>query len=97
VAEKSQYYSTPPAQYGGGEGRAFYAALKICLTLILTAWEFKNFKKIVKMKLSPGWHIKAKYFLKIKNALQKILTNFFLSEVFIKNVIFSMILMIIYV
>jgi hypothetical protein len=31
----------------------------------------------------------AKYFFKIKNALQKILTNFFVSEVFIKNVIFS--------
>jgi hypothetical protein len=36
-----------------------------------------------------------KIFLKIKNALQKILANFFISEIFIKNVIFSMLLMII--
>jgi hypothetical protein len=39
--------------------------------------------------------VEAKYFLKIKNASQKILTNFFVSEVFIKNVIISMLLMII--
>jgi hypothetical protein len=32
----------------------------------------------------------AKYFLKIKNSSQKILKNYFVSEVFIKNVIFSM-------
>jgi hypothetical protein len=38
--------------------------------------------------------VEAKYFLKIKNASQKkILTNFFVSEVFIKNVIFRMLLM----
>jgi hypothetical protein len=39
--------------------------------------------------------IEAKYFLKIKNASQKILTNFFVAEVIIKNAIFSMLLMII--
>jgi hypothetical protein len=39
--------------------------------------------------------IVAKYLKKIKNASQKILTNFFVSEVFIKNVIFSMLFMII--
>jgi hypothetical protein len=39
--------------------------------------------------------VEAKYFLKIKNALQKNLTNFFVKEVFIKNVIFSTLLMII--
>jgi hypothetical protein len=38
---------------------------------------------------------KAKYFLKIKNASQEILINYFVSEVFIQNVIFSMILIII--
>jgi hypothetical protein len=37
----------------------------------------------------------AKYFLKIKNASQKISTNFFISEVFIKNVIFNMLLLVI--
>jgi hypothetical protein len=35
---------------------------------------------------------KPKYFVKNQNALQKILTNFFVSEVFIKNVIFGMLL-----
>jgi hypothetical protein len=54
------------------------------LTLICTAWELKKM-------------FEAKYFLKIKNASQKILTNFFVSEVIIKNVIFSMLLMIIQV
>jgi hypothetical protein len=39
--------------------------------------------------------VEAKYFLKIKNASQKILTNFFVSVVFLKNVIFRMLLMII--
>jgi hypothetical protein len=39
--------------------------------------------------------VEAKYVFKIQNALQKICTNFFVSEVFIKNVIFSMFLMII--
>jgi hypothetical protein len=33
--------------------------------------------------------VKAKYFLKIKNASQKNLTSFFVSEVFITNVIFG--------
>jgi hypothetical protein len=37
---------------------------------------------------------KAKYFLKIKKGLQSIFKNFFVSEVYIKNVIFSMLLMI---
>jgi hypothetical protein len=37
-----------------------------------------------------NWMGEAKYFLKIKNASQKILTNFFVSGVFIKNVIFSL-------
>jgi hypothetical protein len=37
----------------------------------------------------------AKYFFKTKNASQKILTNFFVSEVLIKNAIFSMLLMIV--
>jgi hypothetical protein len=46
------------------------------------------------MKISPGW-LKQNIFLKIKNALQKILTNFFVSEVFIRNAIFSMLLMIV--
>jgi hypothetical protein len=45
------------------------------------------------MKISPGW-LKQNKFFKLKNASQKILTNFFVSEVFIKNVIFSMVLMI---
>jgi hypothetical protein len=48
----------------------------------------------VKLKISPGW-LKQNIFLKIKNAAQKILTHFFVSEVFIKNVIFNMLLMII--
>jgi hypothetical protein len=48
------------------------------------------------MKVSPEW-LKQNIFLKIKNASQKILTNFFVSEVFIKNAIFTMLLMIIYV
>jgi hypothetical protein len=39
--------------------------------------------------------VEAKYFKKIKNASQKILTNFFVSEAFIKNVILGMLLMII--
>jgi hypothetical protein len=39
--------------------------------------------------------VEAKYFEKIKNASQKFLTNFFVSEVFVKNAIFSMLLMII--
>jgi hypothetical protein len=39
--------------------------------------------------------VEAKYLFKIKNALQKILTNFFVTEVVIKNAIFSMLLMII--
>jgi hypothetical protein len=43
------------------------------------------------MKIRHGW-LEAKYFLKIKNASQKILTNFFVSEVFIKKVIFRMLL-----
>jgi hypothetical protein len=33
--------------------------------------------------------VEAKYFLKIKNALQKIIRNIFVSEVFIKHVIFG--------
>jgi hypothetical protein len=44
------------------------------------------------MKISTGW-LKQNIFLKNKNASQKILTNSFVSEVFIKNVIFSMLLM----
>jgi hypothetical protein len=47
----------------------------------------------VKMKISPGW-LNQNISLKIKNASQKILTNFFVSEYFIQNVIFSMLLMI---
>jgi hypothetical protein len=39
--------------------------------------------------------LKQNIFLKIKNASQKIFTNFFVSEVFIKNIIFSMLLMVI--
>jgi hypothetical protein len=35
------------------------------------------------MKSSPGW-LKQNIFKKIKNASQKILANFFVSEVFIK-------------
>jgi hypothetical protein len=46
------------------------------------------------MKISPGW-LKQNIYLKIKNASQKILTNFFVSEVFIENVILGMLLMII--
>jgi hypothetical protein len=46
------------------------------------------------MKISPGW-LKQYIFKKIRNASQKILTNFFVSEVFIKNGLFSMLLMII--
>jgi hypothetical protein len=46
------------------------------------------------MKISPGW-LEQNIFLKIKNASQNILTIFFVLEVFIKNVIFSMLLMII--
>jgi hypothetical protein len=61
----------------------------LTLTLILTAWEFK--KPFLKMKLSPGW-LTQNIFKKIKNASQKILTIFFVSEVFLKNVIFSMLL-----
>jgi hypothetical protein len=38
----------------------------------------------VKMKISPGW-LKQNIFLTIKNASQKILTNFFVSEVFINK------------
>jgi hypothetical protein len=45
------------------------------------------------MKKSPGL-LKQSIFIKIKNALKKIITNFFVSEVLIKNVIFSMLLMI---
>jgi hypothetical protein len=37
----------------------------------------------VKLKLSPGW-LKQNIFLKIKTASQKILTNFFVSKLFIK-------------
>jgi hypothetical protein len=62
------------------------------LNLILTAWEFK--KPFYKNE-NKSWMVEAKYFFKIKNASQKILTNFFVSEVFIKNVIFSMLFMII--
>jgi hypothetical protein len=65
----------------------------VSLTLILTAWEFKKLF-FVKMKIIPGWR-KQNNLKQIKNASQKILTNFFVSEVFIKNVIFSMLLMII--
>jgi hypothetical protein len=39
--------------------------------------------------------VEAKICLKIKNASQKIFKNFVVSEVFIKNVIFSMLLMLI--
>jgi hypothetical protein len=46
------------------------------------------------MKISPGW-LKQNIYLKIKNASQKNLTNFFVSEVFIENVILGMLLMII--
>jgi hypothetical protein len=46
------------------------------------------------MKISPG-RLRKNIFLKIKNASQKIWTNLFASEVFIKNVIFNMLLMII--
>jgi hypothetical protein len=38
--------------------------------------------------------VEAKYLKKIKNASQKILTNYLVSEVFIENVIFSMFFMI---
>jgi hypothetical protein len=38
------------------------------------------------MKISLGW-LKQNICLKIKNAWQKILTNFFVLEVFIKNAI----------
>jgi hypothetical protein len=65
------------------------------VTLFFTAWEFKSLF-LVKMETSPGW-LKKNIYLKIKNASQKNLTNFFVSEVFIKNVIFSMLLMIIQV
>jgi hypothetical protein len=55
-----------------------------------------EFKKpfFVKMKIKPGW-LKQNIFLKIKDASQKIFKNFFASDVCIKNVIFSMFLMII--
>jgi hypothetical protein len=46
------------------------------------------------MKINPGW-LKQNIFKKIKNASQKILTNFFVSEVFVKNANFSMLVMII--
>jgi hypothetical protein len=62
------------------------------LTLILTAWDLK---RLFCKNENKSWMIQAKYLLKIKNASQKILTNFFVSEVFIKNVIYSMLLMII--
>jgi hypothetical protein len=54
------------------------------LALILTAWEFKKPFFFVKMKISPGW-LRQNILLIIKKASQKILTNFFVSEVFIKN------------
>jgi hypothetical protein len=47
------------------------------------------------VKISPGW-LKQNIFL-IENASQKILTGFFVLEVFIENVIFSMLLMVIFV
>jgi hypothetical protein len=55
-----------------------------------------EFKKpfFVKIKIIPGW-LKQNIFLKIKNASQKVRTNFFVSEVFLKNVIFNMLLMIV--
>jgi hypothetical protein len=46
------------------------------------------------MKISIGW-LNQNILLKIRNASQKILTNFFVSEVFIKNANLSMLLMII--
>jgi hypothetical protein len=46
------------------------------------------------MKISPEW-VKQNIFCLITNASQNILTNFLVSEVFIKNVIFIMVLMII--
>jgi succinate dehydrogenase/fumarate reductase cytochrome b subunit len=58
----------------------------LLFTLILTAWEFK--KPFCKNE-NKSWMAKAKYFFKIKNASQKFLTNFFVSEIFIKYVIFS--------
>jgi hypothetical protein len=71
---------------------SIHASNMPCLTLILTAWEFK--KPFCK-NANKSWMGEAKYFIKIKNALQKILTNFFVSEAFIKNVNFSMLGMII--
>jgi hypothetical protein len=49
----------------------------VYLTLILTAREFKK-AFLQKIKISPGW-LKQNIFLKIKNASQKILSNFFVS------------------
>jgi hypothetical protein len=59
------------------------------LTLILTAWEFKK-----PLKISPGW-LKQNIFEKSKMPRKKSVKDFFVSEVFIKNVIFSMLSMII--
>jgi hypothetical protein len=50
-----------------------------------------NLKSLFCKNENNSWMVKAN-FLKIKNASQKILTNFFVSEFFIKNVIFSMLL-----
>jgi hypothetical protein len=47
------------------------------------------------MKISTGWLKQNIYKKKIKNTSQKILTSFFVSVVFIKKVIFIMLLMII--
>jgi hypothetical protein len=55
----------------------------------------RNLKSLFCKNENKSWMVEAKYFKKIKNGSQKILTNFFVSEVFIKNVIFSMLLMII--
>jgi hypothetical protein len=63
------------------------------LTIILTAWDFK--KTFFSKTENKPWMVEAKCFLKIKNASQKILRNFLVSEVFIENVIFGMLLMII--
>jgi hypothetical protein len=54
----------------------------------------ENLKSLICKNENKSWMVEAKYFLKIKNASQKTLTHFFASEVFIKNVIFRMLLMI---
>jgi hypothetical protein len=53
-----------------------------------------NLKSLFCRNENKSWMGKAKYFFKIKNASQKILTNFFGSEVSSKNVVFTIYLVV---